>query len=69
VLKDSGHCTIRVIIKSKDEKVEDTVKEHLKSIGAEVEGISKGFFAVDIPPDIDLDKIRSYLQAGEAKGE
>jgi hypothetical protein len=61
VEKDSGHRTVRVIITNNDKVVEKDVREHLKVIGAEIEGVQKGFFALDIPPSADFKEIQTYL--------
>ena len=71
-IRQSGHGTVRVIIKRKDNSravVEEELRKALVEKGCEVEGISEGFFAVDIPPTVSEPKIISYLREGEQRGD
>ena len=63
VVKKSGHRTIRL-------KFEAPVDEHpefqwflnkLKTQGCSYEGLNKRYFAVDIPPELDLESVRVML--------
>ncbi len=38
-----------------------TVLENLKEMGCHYEGAHPGFYAIDVPPEVDLMKVREYL--------
>ncbi len=69
VLKDSGHFTIRLLIQDENDNTDNVLKSFLRQNGADIENVRKGFFAVDIPPSSDIEKIREYLKEGEEKGD
>ncbi len=63
VVKKSGNRTVRLIL---PEKVED--KDHLPPVlsgltelGCDWEGASRTFFAVTIPPSVNLQAVRDFL--------
>ena len=67
LLEPSGHSTIRVWFS--DEKEVQAVRQELKSMGCSSEKSEQPrLVAVDIPPDINYEKIISYLEAGKTKG-
>ena len=61
--------TVRVIVKDKKETIESELRSFLKDNGAEIEGIEKGFFAVDVAPSVDLKKILSHLCERKERGD
>ena len=67
LLTPSGHSTVRLWFA--DEKDVQTVREELKTMGCDSEISDQPcLVAVDIPPSVRYEKIREYLDAGEADG-
>jgi hypothetical protein len=72
VLKDSGHLTLRVIIK-RDPQLGDSLRQFIRERGGAVEKMNRGhlegFYAIDIPPSVQFDAILQYLQEGRSRGD
>jgi len=67
VVKQSGHSTIRVVTLKKGEL--EPIKRKLEELGCSWEGGDvPSLISVDIPPHIDLERVRSLLQEGSNKG-
>lgn len=67
VVKQSGHSTIRVVTLKKGEL--EPLKKKLEEFGCSWEGGDvPSLISVDIPPHIDLERVRSLLQEGSDKG-
>src|SRR6266446_6645759 len=67
----SGHSTVRVIIKRKGSErtpLEQEVRQNLVGKGCEIEGVSEGFFAVDIPVGVNYGEVKTLLREEERKG-
>ena len=64
LIQELGHSTIRMIFE--DEKNVAPTRDYLNSIGCESE-ISdvKILISVDIPPEVNYQKIKEYLEEGE----
>ena len=63
VIEKSGYRTIRLILKPPvDESPESqAVLDHLVTLGCKYEGAYSSYFSIDVPPEIDLSAVRSYL--------
>ena len=71
VVAKSGNRTVRVIF---DPPVEpdnksDQVLKGLVAMGCSYEGADKKYVSVNLPPDVDLGKVRDYLIACDATWE
>lgn len=71
VIKKSGNRTIRVIFDTPVEEGNrsDRILQDLVERGCSYEGASPTYLAVNIPKDVELDKIRSYLIESEVEWE
>lgn len=68
LLKPSGHSTVRLWFA--DEKDVQAVRAELKVMGCDSEiSDQPRLVAVDIPSSVRYEKIREYLDAGEADGK
>lgn len=64
VIERSGHGTVRILVNNVDDV--SSVRAHLLGLGAESEVSNiDTLFAVDIPPDADVNAILEYLRRGE----
>ncbi|MDO8604026.1 MAG: DUF4265 domain-containing protein [bacterium] len=69
MIKRSGHSTFRVFFSEKDEIKNMLV--HLKPLlgtGCNYEHATHSLFAIDVPPETDLEKVIKILKDGEATG-
>ena len=67
VVRQSGHSTLRVVLF--DTTVLDSVRANLSELGCSTElSHLPNLIAVDIPPDVELNRIREYLSRGELDG-
>lgn len=68
IVQKSGHSTIRIIFEDEDD-VEST-RDYLQSLGCDSE-ISDVYIliAVDIPPDVDIEKVLAFLEEGKSIGK
>jgi len=64
--EESGHSTVRIYFNNVDQVAH--VREELKKMGcaSEISNIPK-LISVDIPPDVDYQEIKKYLDVEEAK--
>lgn len=68
LLESSGHSTVRLWFAS--EHLIQPERDTLKAMGCSSEVSDQPrLLAVDIPPDISYEKIRSYLDDGESHGK
>ncbi|MFM2591266.1 DUF4265 domain-containing protein [Vibrio sp. TBV020] len=68
LLESSGHSTVRLWFSSEQEV--QPVREVLKSMGCSSEVSDQPrLVAVDIPPTVSYENIRSYLDEGESSGK
>jgi hypothetical protein len=68
VVRPSGHSTLRVIL-FKPELVDD-LRSQLRALGSQTElSHIPGLIAVDVPPSVDLARVKALLAAGEAAGD
>lgn len=66
LVKESGHSTIRILFNSIEEV--SGVREYLKNLGCESEISDLPILvAVDIPPSVAYNNIKTYLDIGEEK--
>lgn len=63
VVKKSGHRTIRVIFDPpvQEGNESDVVLQGLVSLGCTYEGANCGYMSIDLPPGVQLEKVRQYL--------
>jgi hypothetical protein len=63
VLNKSGHRTIRIIFEIAATRSGDSegVLEQLVSLGCSYEGATKIYVCVDIPPWVELEKVRQFM--------
>ena len=62
VVSKSGHRTVRLVLGSPGERDnQSALLEGLVSLGCTYEGAGKKYFAVDVPPGVDLNVVRTYL--------
>ena len=71
VVKKSGNRTVRVMF---DPPVEsgnpsDQMLQGLVALGCSYEGANRGYMSINIPPEVELQHVREYLIAKEAKWE
>ncbi|MEO1037486.1 MAG: DUF4265 domain-containing protein [Pseudomonadota bacterium] len=71
VVEKSGHKTIRVIFDPpvEDGNESDAVLRELVEIGCTYEGATRSYICIDIPPEIELSKVRKFLIDKEATFE
>lgn len=74
IVEPSQHSTIRVIHAKQcaddrpiDERMND-LRRQLNIIGCESEGVRPGFFAIDVPPLVELNTVREILISGYELG-
>ena len=67
LIKESGHSTLRLFINSEDGV--ENVRNELKMMGcpSEISNL-KNLISVDVPKNIDYQKIIDFLEDGEQKG-
>ncbi|HEY7689708.1 MAG TPA: DUF4265 domain-containing protein [Dongiaceae bacterium] len=63
VVSKSGNRTVRVMFDAPLEAGNraDQVLKELVSLGCSYEGAGKKYFSINLPPEVDLQKIRAYL--------
>ncbi len=67
VVKRSGHSTIRVVALKHDEM--QPLQQELERLGASWEGSGQPrLIAVDVPPEVDIQRIWHFLQGGMNEG-
>jgi len=71
VVRKSGHRTIRVIFNPpvQDGNQSDLVLQGLVSLGCTYEGATRGYMSIDLPPGVQLEKVREYLIEQNAQWE
>ena len=68
VVEKSGHRTIRVLFEEQTEK-NNPILSGLMNLGCTFEGAYSKLFAIDIPPEVDLERVRQFLIDSEAQWE
>jgi hypothetical protein len=63
VVRKSGHRTIRVIFNPpvQDGNESDLLLQGLVSLGCTYEGANRRYMSIDLPPGVQLEKVRQYL--------
>jgi hypothetical protein len=71
VVAKSGNRTIRVIFDPpvSPGNASDQVLQGLVALGCSYEGANPGYISVNIPPDVELQQVRSYLVQQDAQWE
>ncbi|AZL73638.1 DUF4265 domain-containing protein [Pseudomonas oryziphila] len=68
VIGDEGNSTIRIIFFGDNEDLSELVMAEISSMGCSWEGMSKKFFSVNIPANVDFDAISGYLEKKSEAG-
>ncbi len=66
VVEKSGHRTVRVIVGGDDL---ERLKRGIQELGCKFEGAWSKLISVDIPPDVELEDVRSFLISGKFEWE
>lgn len=71
VVRKSGHRTLRILF---DPPVADgnpsgVVLQGLVSLGCSFEGANRAYVSIDVPPDVQLKRVRQYLVEHAAQWE
>jgi hypothetical protein len=63
VIAKSGNRTVRVILKpsAKESAASQAVLDRLRAMGCDYEGMNSSYIAVNIPPNVSLDEVCSFL--------
>ena len=71
MVEKSGHRTVRVILEPPADQSSESqaVLDDLVTLGASYEGMHPGYLAIDIPPDVQLERIVEYLTASGRQWE
>ena len=71
VIERSGNRTVRVIfdLPLAPGNASDQILQGLAEIGCSFERANSGYVSVNIPPGVNLDRVRSYLIANDAQWE
>jgi hypothetical protein len=62
VIEKSGHRTVRVIVADSDAL--DHLKSGILGLGCTFEGAWHKLICIDVPPEVELERVRQYLIAG-----
>lgn len=62
VISKSGHKTIRIIFESPATEGSESLDllQQLASLGCSYEGANKLYICIDIPPEVELEKVRQF---------
>jgi hypothetical protein len=63
VVEKSGHRTVRVVVSGPDQL--ERVTRGLQELGCTFEGAWSKVLSVDIPPQVEMEAVRSFLISGE----
>ena len=66
VVEKSGYRTVRIVA---DEDFTDELLKEIKALGCSFEGATRRFIAIDIPPNVELDKVAAFLTARDIRFE
>lgn len=67
VVRQSGHSTVRVVALKKGEL--EPLKRKLEELGCSWEGADvPSLISVDVPPHVDIERVRDLLQEGSDNG-
>ncbi|WP_194792165.1 DUF4265 domain-containing protein [Pseudomonas sp. UFMG81] len=68
VISDEGNSTLRIIFFGDDEESSQLVLAEISTMGCSWEGMSKKFFSVNVPSNIDFDDVADYLERKSEAG-
>ncbi|AGZ36168.1 DUF4265 domain-containing protein [Pseudomonas sp. SWI6] len=68
VVADEGNSTIRIIFFDGDESVPGLIMAEISNMGCSWEGMSKKFFSVNVPREVDFDEVVKYLEVKSEEG-
>ena len=71
IVEKSGHRTVRIVFDPpvQEGNKSDAVLKGLCSLGCTYEGANRGYMSIDLPPSIQLEKVRKYLIEQNAQWE
>jgi len=71
VIEKSGNRTIRIVFDQpvQDGNPSDQILQGLVELGCSYEGASPEYVSINVPIDVDLDKVTAYLIASEVNWE
>ena len=71
VIEKSGNRTVRVILDEPADESEamQRVLDSLTEIGCGLERMTQRYIVVNVPPDVDLEKVQEYLNASDQQWE
>ena len=71
VVRKSGHRTLRLILNPRaDQAVESqAILDAIVALGASYEGMHPGYLAIDVPPDVELERVTDHLIASGQQWE
>ena len=71
IVEKSGHRTLRLILKPPADKAPESqaVLDGIVALGATYEGMNPGYLAIDIPPEIALERVTEFLVASGQQWE
>jgi hypothetical protein len=63
VVQKSGHRTVRIILDPPADEAPESqaILDGVVALGASYEGMNPGYLAINIPPDVALERIVDYL--------
>lgn len=61
VVEKSGHRTVRVLVERPDEL--DRLRSGITELGCTFEGAWSRLISVDVPPEVELESVRRFLEA------
>lgn len=71
VIRKSGHRTLRLILEPRADQAPESqaILDTVIELGASYEGIHSGYLAIDVPPDVELERVTQYLTASGQQWE
>ena len=71
VVKKSGYRTVRLILEPAADKdsASQAILDRLVQLGCSYEGANHIYISIDIPPEVDLERIRQFLITTEQQWE
>lgn len=71
VVEKAGHRTVRVILDPPADKAPESqaILDGVVALGASYEGMHPGYLAIDIPPEVPLERVVEYLVASGQQWE
>src|SRR5262245_19793597 len=68
IVRPGGHRTLRAYFLGDDDSVRDAILDELIELGALHENADGKMYALDLEPDVDLERVVHYLREKESAG-